>query len=542
MTEDSVPLRPLHLRILFPHILTLPKTDPRRLNAPADITCSKAIDLELYTYFALLVRDFIHPWYRFVTNDQDLAPEITKILVTVVQRLQKRLCEQVDWTELILIRAPKLLTLHYRDYRTAKARLHMAHAGGAASLEELFHGMQPHFAIQQQDEYLRILSDFILKTLLDPQDYSSSCVRHLVREILANLVLGSLVDALSDPYTIHLIICKLLVAYEPLVDQQEASGDFAKINFKHCREEELKPTIQVRLQEELEEAQTTPMGGPTPPPAKPSPDKKGLPMQLQRLQEKRREKGDEIVDAEPEDLKTQKQERRRFSFSYITLQVMLAPVRSLWLYLITAFTSSQERYQQVTRHKKKTRHMRLVEPIMQFLRVALLVEDRPVLQWAWQMVAMFVWPLIRVFGGGLLVDKFLEQTILHVISEGYIVFYLQLGRDLLWPDGVFISRSETPTALQREQLRVRAERLLTVSFPYRKQKEKKRSHGHTAKFRTVLFETNDLNELQSHIHDTIEPLQNKYINKHLMFLLVDLVASTILPELVEPNKDEADDR
>ncbi|KAG0174794.1 hypothetical protein DFQ28_004469 [Apophysomyces sp. BC1034] len=539
MTEEksrsNVSLRPLHLRILFPHLLTLPKTDPRRFSIPSDITTSKAIDLELYTYFALLVRDFIHPWYRLVTNDQDLCTEITEILITVVQRLQKRLCEEVDWTELILIKAPKLLTVHYRDYRTAKARLHMPHAGGAASLEELFHGMQPHFAMQpqpqqeqqqQQAEYLRLLADFILKTLLDPQDCKSNCLRHLVREILANLVLGSLVEVLSDPYTIHMVICKLLVAYEPLVDLLEASGDFTKIDLtSHDKEKSKSDLIQGRLQSELEEAQTTPLAEPTAP-IKPSPDKKGLPMQLQRLQEKRREKGDEIVDAEPEDLETQKQERRRFSFGYITLQVILAPVRALWLYLNAVFTSSQERYQQVTQHKKRTQHMRLLEPIMQFARVALLVEDRPVLQWAWQMVAMFLWPLIRVLGGGILVDKFLEQTILHVLSEGFIVFYLQLGRDLLWPDGVLISRSESPTAIEREKLRIRAERLLAVSFP--------------SKIRKVIFETNDMNELQSHMHDAIEPLQNKYINKHLMFILIDLVASTIIPELVEPNDDKDD--
>lgn len=53
-----------------------------------------------------------------------------------------------------------------------------------------------------------------------------------------------------------------------------------------------------------------------------------------------------------------------------------------------------------------------------------------------------------------------------------------------------------------------------------------------------LYETDDLNRLQMHIHDAVEPLQNKYINKHLMFLLIDLVASKILPELLEPGETE----
>lgn len=88
-------LRPLHLRILFPHLLTLPKTDPRRLTAPKSLTHSRAIDIELYTYFSLLLRDFIHPWYRLLSTDEDLTVEILEILTLLVQKLEKRLVEEV---------------------------------------------------------------------------------------------------------------------------------------------------------------------------------------------------------------------------------------------------------------------------------------------------------------------------------------------------------------------------------------------------------------------------------------------------------------
>jgi hypothetical protein len=48
-----------------------------------------------------------------------------------------------------------------------------------------------------------------------------------------------------------------------------------------------------------------------------------------------------------------------------------------------------------------------------------------------------------------------------------------------------------------------------------------------------LFETTELNELQNHIHDTLEPLQNKQINKHLLYLLIDLILAKVLPELLQ---------
>ncbi|ORZ23239.1 hypothetical protein BCR42DRAFT_131983 [Absidia repens] len=116
--------------------------------------------------------------------------------------------------------------------------------------------------------------------------------------------------------------------------------------------------------------------------------------------------------------------------------------------------------------------------------------------------------------------RFLEQTILHVLSEPFLVFYLRLGRDLLWPDGVLIQRGPAVTPLQREQMRIRAERLLVVALPQPVAK--------------ALFGTTDLNQLQSHLHDTLAPLQHKYINKHLIYLLIDLVISKVFPELVDP--------
>lgn len=103
MNNSNTSLRPLHLRILFPQLLTKSKSDPERYIAPNHITHSKAIDLELYTYFALLLRDFIHPWYRLVTTDEDLSTEILDILTLLVQKLEKRLCEEVNFLLLQLL-------------------------------------------------------------------------------------------------------------------------------------------------------------------------------------------------------------------------------------------------------------------------------------------------------------------------------------------------------------------------------------------------------------------------------------------------------
>lgn len=57
-----------------------------------------------------------------------------------------------------------------------------------------------------------------------------------------------------------------------------------------------------------------------------------------------------------------------------------------------------------------------------------------------------------------------------------------------------------------------------------------------ANIRAIIFETKELNEQQNHIHDTLEPLQNKQINKHLLYILVDLILTKVLPELLVNNE------
>ncbi|KAI8984180.1 PXA domain-containing protein [Mycotypha africana] len=491
------------------------------------MTDSAALDFELYTCFALLLRDFVHPWYKLMTTDDDLTNEILDILIVLAQKCEKR-CKETDWTELTLCDIPKLLTMHFQDFQLAKTRLHMDHGSGSDSLSSLFHGIQPHFALQssysgktnsgsQERQYLAVLTESMLRILLRPKDYKSSCLRQLLRDIISNLVLYNMIEVLADPYTIHTIICKLLGSHEQTLDKLEADGQFAETYFSAFTRGQMPPSVgnnnlsSKNKAVEVERQEYT----------------ESLAEQMQRLQEEYRKKRHDESSISPssEDstdlLDGQRSKdvasKRSFSLRYITLQVILAPLRSFWIYILGLVTQSQEQYQKVNRHEKRTRRTGLCEPTMEFMYTAFHIQYRPAIHWIWQMLAMFIWPLVRVFGGSLLLDKFLEQTILHILSENHIVFYLRAGRELLWPNGSFMQKSDAPTPLQREQMRVRAERLLTVSIP--------------AKLLTIIFETNDFNELQNHMHHTLEALQYKQINKHLLYLLVDLILSKIFPEL-----------
>ncbi|ORZ23238.1 hypothetical protein BCR42DRAFT_131975 [Absidia repens] len=299
----------------------------------------------------------------------------------------------------------------------------MNHASGTSNLDQLFHGMQPHIAFQVgEHEYRRQLTDAVLPFLLDKNDTNNDAFRLLLREIMVSIVLTSLTETLTDPYTIHMIICKLLQSFEPVLDALESSGEFAGTYFSALTHDD--PIIDTT---------TTPTLSPPKKETKFSQqnqglidsekdDNVGLFSKLRQLQEQQKEQRQQQGVGDPYDDLTKPttipsttasslssaslaSPHRLFSFGYITLQVLLSPFRSFYFYLQAIFTHSQQRYHQVNRHQKKTRHVRLIEPITKFLRVAFLVDDRPVVQWGWQMIAMFLWPILRVFGGGLLIDK-----------------------------------------------------------------------------------------------------------------------------------------
>lgn len=114
------------------------------------------------------------------------------------------------------------------------------------------------------------------------------------------------------------------------------------------------------------------------------------------------EQGDELAQTT---LPQPEKPPRRYSMRFISLQVILAPLQSMWLYIMSLLTLSQERYQHVVGQRKKSRHVRLEDPVLRFAEVAFCVEDKPVVLWAWRMVGMFIWPIARILGGGVFTDK-----------------------------------------------------------------------------------------------------------------------------------------
>lgn len=75
------------------------------------LTSSNQIDLQLYAFIAIIIKDSVRPWYQKITPDQAFLDEIIQIIAHVTRALEQRL-RKVDVEALLIDEIPALLDAH----------------------------------------------------------------------------------------------------------------------------------------------------------------------------------------------------------------------------------------------------------------------------------------------------------------------------------------------------------------------------------------------------------------------------------------------
>lgn len=209
----SRPQQSLARRILFPiHTGDLPPL----LNSP-DVP--PELQAELYDFIALALRAYVNPWWTKITRyDKEFLPQIMRLLTTVIRALETRALA-LDLPALVFQDAPVILTQHWRDYRNAASKVSSSYAtGGAASLPQLFHQLQPHIALSPDGridlEYYRQIVDHILKACLPPEDFAPEPERLALREVFVNVLVSGVIPKIAQPWFIQNTILDLLGSEE----------------------------------------------------------------------------------------------------------------------------------------------------------------------------------------------------------------------------------------------------------------------------------------------------------------------------------------
>ncbi|KAJ3092736.1 Sorting nexin-19 [Quaeritorhiza haematococci] len=177
---------------------------------PRSFTSSSLVDDELAKLIKCIINNFITVWYFDISQDFDFLKQLNEVFAHVAQESERRL-NHVDWIQLLIWDLPEIIRRHLRDYRHCREKVGTTY-GGSKTVEELFHGCQPHFAltsVETETEYLRQVAESLMTLLLPNEELKSECVWYLLREVLTCTVLVQTVDRLCDPDFLNQLIIRV---------------------------------------------------------------------------------------------------------------------------------------------------------------------------------------------------------------------------------------------------------------------------------------------------------------------------------------------
>ncbi|KAH6633175.1 PXA domain-containing protein [Boeremia exigua] len=169
------------------------------------LTSSNDVDLQLYGIISVIIKEFVQTWYSKITPDHVFVNEVIQVIAHCTRALEQRL-RKVDLEGLLLDEIPGLLEEHLIAFRLAKRQ-----ASSPQSLVSdprlIYHTLYPHPALspvptddvpsthveQRENEsaWRQLIIQGVLAVLLPTDDLKNGCLRSLVAEIFAEMILGN---------------------------------------------------------------------------------------------------------------------------------------------------------------------------------------------------------------------------------------------------------------------------------------------------------------------------------------------------------------
>ncbi|KAL1797862.1 hypothetical protein ACET3X_004468 [Alternaria dauci] len=169
------------------------------------LTSSNEVDLQLYAIISVIIKEFVQTWYSKITPDQVFVNEVIQIIAHCTRGLEQRL-RKVDLESLLLDEIPELLEAHLTSFRIAKNQV----ASSISLVSDprlIYHTLHPHPALspvptddapatvleqrESESAWRQLLIHGVLALLLPTEDLKNGCLRALVAEIFAEMILGN---------------------------------------------------------------------------------------------------------------------------------------------------------------------------------------------------------------------------------------------------------------------------------------------------------------------------------------------------------------
>ncbi|KAJ2809756.1 hypothetical protein H4S07_003077 [Coemansia furcata] len=160
-----------------------------------------------------------------------------------------------------------------------------------------------------------------------------------------------------------------------------------------------------------------------------------------------------------------------------------------------------------------------IEPILALVNALLLLDRYN--HWAWVQFIFYIFPLINILAGAA-IDRNLVKVVDFLLSEQQVASYVDLLIENLWkPEngGKFKTKNRPYKTLEQETtLRDDAAELVAEMLPY---------------VATKFFYGPSEQERLLAAQRILEPFENRQLNKHLVYNILDAVVGKIAPELKE---------
>ncbi|GMF79457.1 unnamed protein product [Aspergillus oryzae] len=173
---------------------------PEELLPP--LTSSNEVDRQLYALIAIIIKEFVFSWYSKITSDQILVHEVIQVIAHCTRAVEQRL-RDTDVSQLLLDEIPTLIEAHIICKGGAKivfgllSHIFTNYLNPHPSLSPIPDPTDTHTVTQQADNearYRQLLVSGVLAVLLPTEDLKNACLRTLVCDILADLIIGNQVS------------------------------------------------------------------------------------------------------------------------------------------------------------------------------------------------------------------------------------------------------------------------------------------------------------------------------------------------------------
>ncbi|KAB8297216.1 hypothetical protein EYC80_002587 [Monilinia laxa] len=237
-------------RTLCSHLSEKGRSSP----APIDeilppLTSSNEVDLELYAFIAIIIREFVHTWYAKITPDQVFVEEVVKIIAHCTRALEQRL-RNVDLESLLFEELPDLLDAHVKIYRASHYPLHPEPI--SVNPRQAYHSLWPFAPLspvpldedpdtikgQSNNEaaYRQLIVHGLLAVLLPTEDLENDCLTSLIGQIFSEMILGNGVGGKAcEPWLLWEGIMKIAEAIQARLPKSKAEVQVDRSNYEITR-------------------------------------------------------------------------------------------------------------------------------------------------------------------------------------------------------------------------------------------------------------------------------------------------------------------